>query len=179
MLATSTQNSTRVLPRCVGLLGRRTSGVRRRDAGAKMAKGAGVGVEMEGEVRADVGVGLGELVGAGDVAEGLEEQGVTQGPGLRRLRRAGFGIATEGGTASEVLGGEGGRVPEQGGAGLGRGRSVAGAVGFGARRGRGGRGRVVSGFGEERIEDVEELVARREEEAVARHRERAQEGLRG
>ena len=56
---------------------------------------------------------------------------------------------------------------------------MAGAGGFGARRGRGGRGRVVTGFGEERVEDVEELVARREGEAVARHRERAQEGLRG
>ena len=148
-------------------------------SGAGAGAGAGVGAEMEGEARADVALGTGEVVGAGDVAGGAGEQGVMQGPGLGRLRRAGFGVATEGQTPVDLPGGEGGCAPEQARTGLGRGRSVAGAGGFGARRGRGGRGRVVTGFGEERVEDVEELVARREGEAVARHRERAQEGLRG
>ena len=56
---------------------------------------------------------------------------------------------------------------------------MVGAVGqvMGARET--GNGRIVSGFGEERVEDVVGLGARREEEALARHRMRAMEGARG
>ena len=43
----------------------------------------------------------------------------------------------------------------------------------------GGRGRVVSGFGEERVGDVMALEAQRDGEACARQRRRRQEGARG
>ena len=62
---------------------------------------------------------------------------------------------------------------------VGAGRGAAGAAGRGvAARGR-GSGRVVSGFGAERVEDVRALEERLDEEACDRQRQRREEGERG
>ena len=54
-----------------------------------------------------------------------------------------------------------------------------GAEAFGgAARGL-GRGRVVSGFGEERVEDVRAQAEQRDVEALDRHRHRSEQGERG
>ena len=56
---------------------------------------------------------------------------------------------------------------------------VAGAAGVGAVARGGGRGRVVSGFGEERVDDVRAMAERRDGEACDRQRQRRQDGARG
>ena len=75
-------------------------------------------------------------------------------------------------------GGEGGRVVVGGvlrgeGGGRGRGRGPVAAV-----RGASERGRVVMGFGSERVEDVRALEEEREQETCQRQRERNEENSR-
>ena len=87
--------------------------------------------------------------------------------------RAGFAIegagGVVGGTTGKALGGE---VDSGRGAG-----GVAAGSGVAARSR--GRGRVVSGFGKERVEDVRALEERREVEACDRQKQRREEGARG
>ena len=56
---------------------------------------------------------------------------------------------------------------------------AAGAAGVGAVARGGGRGRVVSGFGEERVDDVRVMTERRDGEACDRQRQRREGGARG
>ena len=83
----------------------------------------------------------------------------------RRLRRAGFATPALGTGAGEE--------------GVVSGRGAAGDAGGGVVARGGGRGRAVSGFGEERVDDVQALEELREGEACARQRRRRQEGARG
>ena len=124
--------------------------------------------------------GVAESGGVVQVGGGGEEGGgdagavSSRGERFKRLRRAGFAVETVGV-------GEG--VGEGAGEGLrrvaGPGRGAERALGSGvAARSRGG-GRVVSGFGEERVEDVRALEEQRDEEACDRQRHRMEEGTRG
>ena len=136
------------------------------EGGMKRLRRAGFQVKGFGE---DLGAGAGGAVGAGSA--------IAPGGGDCELRqeREVLGVAV-----GETGAGEGrANRSRRGRGGGGRGERVVGAAGEAARvRGAGSR-RIVSGFGEERVEDVGGLAARREEEALARHRLRAEEGARG
>ena len=112
-------------------------------------------------------------MGAGEQGQGVAGVAAIGDGRFKRLRGAGFAVESveedgAGGGSGEASGGE-----------VDSGRGAAGAAGGGvAARGRGG-GRVVSGFGAERVEDVRALEERRDEQACDRQKQRREEGARG
>ena len=121
--------------------------------------------------------GIGEGLGTGAGGGGAAASTIAAGAGESDLRQGGEVLGV---VAGEAAAGEGrANCLRRGQGGRGRGERVVGAVGEAAHARGAMSGRIVSGFGEERVEDVRGLAARREEEALARHHVRAEEGARG
>ena len=144
----------------------------KRSAGAVARAGDTDSAQRGLPAGAGASAGVARVMGAGEQqgegVPGVSASGVGR---FKRLRRAGFAVQSvgeDGVGGDEALGGE-----------VDSGRGAAGAASSGfAARGRGG-GRVVSGFGTERVEDVRAVEERRDEEARDRQRQRREEGTRG
>ena len=143
-------------------------------AGTVVKAGGSDEVRREPRGSAGAGGGVAEVSGAGEQGQGGAGVAASGGGKFKRVRRAGFAVGSVGedGVPGETRGALGSEV--------GAGRGAAGAAGRGvAARGRRGGGRVVSGFGAERVEDVRALEERLDDEACDRQRQRREEGERG
>ena len=139
----------------------------RADGGGGGASGAsGARADARGECSDERDV-VGKVAGQAGSEGTCSGSGVLGGAGgsvsgaLSRLRRAGFGSVAAGSGQGSGLA-------------AGRGAEVSG----GAARGL-GRGRVVSGFGDERVEDLRAQGEQRDAEACDRQRLRREQGERG
>ena len=134
----------------------------KQSAGAVVQAGGAVGAREGSRDGAGESDGVATVTGAGERGQGVAGAAAQSGSRFKRLRRAGFAVAnlSEGGVEEVSVAASGGE-----------GSSVMAP-------GRGG-GRVVSGFGAERVEDVRALEERRDEEACGRQRQRREEGARG
>ena len=115
---------------------------------------------------------------AGGISQGLggEARGVMGNAAeeVSGASAAAAGIAPASASGEMGDGSEGGRVLV-GGVVRGRGAGGRGPGRVAAARGSSGRGRVVMGFGNERVEDVRALEEDREQESCQRQRERNEE----